>query len=108
LALLADGRADPAADESATLRYAAYSGHVGVIVALLLDGRADPSARLSEALSMAAGRGHLDIVQAFVADGRGVLAPGALCPAALEGIRPNIARVQRWQRRRTWLRAGAL
>jgi DUF1009 family protein len=100
-----DGRADPAADESATLRYNAYNRRVDILQALLADGRADPAARHSEALTTAACRGHLDIVQAFVADGR-ASPVGVLALGAPEGIRRTIARLQRWQRRRTCLRAG--
>jgi hypothetical protein len=43
-ALLADGRADPAARHSAALRTAALVGHLRVMQLLLWDTRADPRA----------------------------------------------------------------
>jgi hypothetical protein len=69
-ALLADGRADPAADDSIVLRRAAAIGHVDVLQALLADGRADPAARNSEALLNAAYNGHVDVMRALLIDGR--------------------------------------
>lgn len=52
--LLADARADPAADDSAALRAAAACGHAPEVVELLLaDGRSDPAAKACDALLQA-------------------------------------------------------
>ena len=89
-ALLADGRADPAAKNGvvlctvaqqthisvvravlgAALRLAAQRGHVDVVAAFLADGRADPAADFSGALRYAAYNGHVDVILALLADGR--------------------------------------
>jgi hypothetical protein len=78
-ALLADGHADPAAQNSDVLRCAARYGHTAALriaaaranepalTALLADGRADPAADGSAALQFA---DNLDIVSALLADGR--------------------------------------
>jgi hypothetical protein len=70
-ALLADGRADPAADDSAMLRMAVRLNHLGVVQALLADGRADPAACNSIVLADAAHTGaRAHIVRALLEDGR--------------------------------------
>jgi hypothetical protein len=75
-ALLADGRADPAASWSVALRYAAYYGHVTIVQALLADGRADPAADNSSALRLAVRNGNASVVQVLLDDGRADPAAG--------------------------------
>jgi hypothetical protein len=69
-ALLAGGRADPAASDSFSLTVAAEGGHATIVAALLTDGRADPAANRSRALRDAASGGHTEAVRALLADGR--------------------------------------
>ena len=69
-ALLADGRADPAASDSMALIEAAQEGWTEVVNALLADGRADPAAQDNSAIEVAAYWGHTAIVAALLADGR--------------------------------------
>jgi ankyrin repeat protein len=68
--LLADGRADPAAEDNGALALAVASGHVAVVEALLRDGRADPAACRCCLLGQAARDGNTAILQALLADGR--------------------------------------
>lgn len=69
-ALLADGRADPSANDSRALRSASVYGCVEVVQALLADGRADPSANVSQAIRWASQAGYVQVVRLLVADGR--------------------------------------
>jgi hypothetical protein len=70
VALLADGRADPAAFDSYALQMAACHRHMDVVAALLADGRADPAAKHSAVLRFACSEGHADVVRVLLADGR--------------------------------------
>ena len=79
--LLEDGRADPTALYSATLRNAARNGHTDIVKLLLEDGRADPTAQDSYALQIAADEGHTAMVKLFLEDGRSD--PAALYSSAL-------------------------
>jgi hypothetical protein len=109
-ALLADGRADPAARNSGPLFGAALFGHTDVVKALLADGRADPAASDSCALRRALDRGHMGVVEALLADGRADLfAAEAACARVLPtGISACVSRWKRWLRRRQWLRAAGI
>lgn len=57
--------ANPKADESYALRWAANNGHLE-IVKLLLEAGADPKAFNSDALKCAAENGHLEIVKLLI------------------------------------------
>jgi hypothetical protein len=81
VALLADGRADPAANASAPLYSAAVHGFNDLLLALLADGRANPAACRSDALSQASSRGNTHAVRALLADRRAD--PAAVNSAAL-------------------------
>jgi hypothetical protein len=69
-ALLADGRADPAATQCYALGRASFHGHVDIVRALLADGRVDPAASGCAALDLAAQNGHAEIVRVLLADRR--------------------------------------
>jgi ankyrin repeat protein len=135
-ALLADGRADPAAYDGQALTDAAYLGHEDVVDTFLADGRADPAADESAALVLSARGGNVRIVRALLADGRAdPTASGgdaimyaarsghlAVVQALLEDGRTHIGMFRRrrcapcvwrlvhayarWGRRRPWLRAA--
>jgi hypothetical protein len=81
-ALLADGRSDPAANNSFALVEAAALGYVGIVRAFLADGRADPAADHNFALVEAAACGFSGTVGALLADGR--IDPRADDSAALQ------------------------
>jgi hypothetical protein len=110
--LLADGRADPAANDSAVLRCAVDRGHVEPVLAhqqlrivklLLADGRADPAANHSAALGVAARRGRTDFLLALLADGRAD--PTAIAPMKRCRDTMLIRATVRWHWRRSWVRA---
>jgi hypothetical protein len=105
-ALLADGRADPAAHDNAALWAAACEGWEDVLCALLVDGRADPGMNGDAPLRLAARRGRDDIVRALLADGRAN--PAAVtqrdCSHSVR-VRATIRAAVRWKLRRQWLRA---
>jgi hypothetical protein len=108
--LLADGRANPAAWDSAALRFAVFRKFTGVVQALLVDGRADPAAWDGFALDFAARCGQLEIVASLLACGRACQAAAmarALAVAESNDVRGCILGWQRWLRRRNWLRACA-
>jgi hypothetical protein len=112
--LLADGRADPAANDSLVLSHAVDSGHVApervhrelrIVQLLLADGRADPAASHSAALGVAARRGRTDFLLALLADGRAD--PTAIAPMERCQDTMLIRAAVQWHRRRPWLRACA-
>jgi hypothetical protein len=76
VALLADGRADPAVHGSVVLCRAADSGCTALVKALLADGRADPAASGSRALIGAAVYRRMEVVGALLDDGRADPAAG--------------------------------
>jgi hypothetical protein len=78
-ALLADGRANPCANNDCAVRAAGYTGHIGVMRVLLADGRANPAAVSSESLVAAAEAGHTQVVYALLADGRADPTVGGSC-----------------------------
>jgi ankyrin repeat protein len=68
--LLEDGRANPAANDSESLRSACAHGHAPAVALLLADGRADPAANESAALQHACKHGHADVVLLLLQDRR--------------------------------------
>jgi ankyrin repeat protein len=68
IALLRDGRVDPARNDSGSLRQAVDLGDQALVKVLLADGRADPNQ--CHALVLAASRGFDGIVELLLQDGR--------------------------------------
>ncbi|KNC50334.1 uncharacterized protein AMSG_06817 [Thecamonas trahens ATCC 50062] len=64
--LLACGRVDPAAKDSAAVSHAAENGHLDIVRMLCDDPRTDPSARNNIALYWAATNRHFDIVNELI------------------------------------------
>jgi hypothetical protein len=119
-ALLADGRAHPAAFGSRALIRAARYRRMKVVEALFADGRADPAAGRAIAVRQAVATSHVAAVTALLADGRvdseemkrrAVLLAGVLDSAddeqalGLQPVRQCLQRWVRWRQRRPWLRA---
>lgn len=69
-ALLEDGRADPAADESAVFRSACTSGYVDIVSLFLRDKRADPATWNNWPLIAASTNGHTEVVRLLLKDPR--------------------------------------
>lgn len=63
--LLADGRANPRADDSGSLRWACLCGHVEVVRMLLADGRSNPAPRWGASM-----REYARVVRELLTDAR--------------------------------------
>jgi hypothetical protein len=64
--LIADGRADPAANNNKAIRSACKYGHIEVLKILLSDKRTDPSCNNNQCVRRACKRSYLEMVKLLI------------------------------------------
>jgi len=68
--MIDNGIVDPSADDNYAIRYASYTGYLGVVKVLLRDSRVDPSANDNYAIQYASEYGYTEVVKVLLQDSR--------------------------------------